>query len=234
MQTWNVTITGADDDVDPKTLADLSREFPFVEWGLLFSYDRMGLERYPSRAWRDRLRAEQRGTPGLRLSAHLCGTLAKLVMGGEVLFAEPGFSRIQLNGFMPDSCARLRLHQGQEIILQVQAEAGLQQAVDFAQFAQRSTGTNSFSLLFDPSGGRGVESFSYPPVPLGLRMGYAGGIGPSNVLRVLGDIIASNGICDGLPWIDMESGIRTDKAFDLAKVRSVLEQVAKVNKQVRP
>lgn len=39
---WTVTITGADDDVDPSALEDLSDEFPFVEWGILRSAKREG------------------------------------------------------------------------------------------------------------------------------------------------------------------------------------------------
>lgn len=61
-------------------------------------------------------------------------------------------------------------------------------------------------------------------------MGYAGGIGPDNVLEVLGDILLANGIMDRPTWIDMETGVRDEHdRFDLARVQRVLEQVAKVN-----
>ena len=43
-----VTITGADDRVDPWELARLSEEFPHVEWGVLISTGRAGTPRYPS------------------------------------------------------------------------------------------------------------------------------------------------------------------------------------------
>ena len=56
-----------------------------------------------------------------------------------------------------------------------------------------------------------------------VRMGYAGGIGPDNVVDVLRDIGPVRPT-----WIDMESGVRTGDKFDLAKVRRVLEQVAMV------
>ena len=32
-----VTITGADDSIQPSQLLDLQKEFPFVEWGILLS-----------------------------------------------------------------------------------------------------------------------------------------------------------------------------------------------------
>ena len=50
-----VTITGADDAVDPGALVALSAEFPFVEWGILFSKSREGEARYPSAEWAARI-----------------------------------------------------------------------------------------------------------------------------------------------------------------------------------
>lgn len=35
-----ITITGADDLVDLRALAELSEEYPFVEWGLLLASER--------------------------------------------------------------------------------------------------------------------------------------------------------------------------------------------------
>jgi hypothetical protein len=46
-----VTLTGADDDVDPQQLAEISQEYPFVEWGILFSQSKSGVERYSSIDW---------------------------------------------------------------------------------------------------------------------------------------------------------------------------------------
>jgi phosphoribosylanthranilate isomerase len=60
-------------------------------------------------------------------------------------------------------------------------------------------------------------------VPDGLRFGFAGGIGPDNVKRVIREISAK---VDAPFWIDMESGVRTDDRFDLNKVRRVLETAA--------
>lgn len=46
-----VSITGADDSVNPKDLVELSEEFPFVEWAILLSKSRMRSNRYPSLNW---------------------------------------------------------------------------------------------------------------------------------------------------------------------------------------
>lgn len=46
-----VTITGADDNTNHSDMINISKDFPFVEWGILFSSSRQGSERYPSIEW---------------------------------------------------------------------------------------------------------------------------------------------------------------------------------------
>jgi hypothetical protein len=50
-----VTFTGADHSVDPQDPIDLSKEYPQVEWGILFSKRHQGMKRFPSIAWLDSL-----------------------------------------------------------------------------------------------------------------------------------------------------------------------------------
>lgn len=216
-----VTITGADDLVDPADLAALSAEFPFVEWGILFSAKRVGTSRYPSTDWTRRLKHVAR--PAMHLSAHLCGRYVHALSAGAAeviyLFKESPFSRIQLNGFTGslDTLRGVAEGHAAEFIIQVGQESNL------SAWAHADTPSIRVSALFDPSGGRGIEAFRWPrPVP-GLRLGYAGGIKPSNVLDVLRDI----GPVEQDFWIDMESGVRTnDDRLDLGLVREVLEKTA--------
>lgn len=225
---WTVTITGADDDVDPSALEDLSREFPFVEWGILRSSKREGTPRYPSRKWVRGL-----GDKLSRLSIHLCGEESRQAQLGLVdtwYDTYPTiFTRIQINGYkLADGPiglkrASTKLVYGETFILPFNDEAlALPVACDAAVLP-------GGEVLFDPSGGRGVEPFRWATAPapvrgvVDVRMGYAGGIGPDNVVDVLRDIGPVRPT-----WIDMESGVRTGDKFDLAKVRRVLEQVAMV------
>ena len=56
MQIKYVTLTGADESVEPMDLALLSDKYTFVEWGILFSQTRQGIEpRYPSYEWIEKL-----------------------------------------------------------------------------------------------------------------------------------------------------------------------------------
>jgi hypothetical protein len=204
-----VTITGADDRDDPSELRRIGEEFPFVEWAFLWSPKREGSSRYPSQAW------IEKAQDGLTFATHLCGMAARDAMAGKRMPAFAGGGRIQINGYVQGRGSSLADRWGNlRFILQCQREDTLQQC------ANDSLGMPGASVLFDPSGGRGFEPMRWPPTPCGCSLGFAGGIGPDNVLEVIGDI----GPRDPY-WIDMESGVRTDDRLDLSKVRRVLTQV---------
>lgn len=213
-----VTITGADDEVDPFALWQLSREFPFVEWGILRSQSSAGQPRYPTDKWRAQL------SHGIGLSSHLCGVFARNVLAGSAIGSVLGdsrFQRLQVNGYVAPSPGLIEVANcwtGVEFILQVRNEASLAAAAKDVTRIHHRRG----SLLFDPSGGRGEHPSAWPLPPEGLPMGYAGGITPDNVVET----IESIGHIAAPFWIDMESGVRTDDRFDLAKVRRVLELCA--------
>jgi N-(5'phosphoribosyl)anthranilate (PRA) isomerase len=221
----SVTITGADDRVDPSALAQLSYEFPFVEWGILLSASRRGTARYPSYEWVALLCELP-----LRRSAHLCGSAARATAEGILLSGIPsGFDRVQVNGYESRYVPGLKslVESGvmtEKLILQCRHENALQQCANDARDIGRA------SVLFDPSGGKGLEPFSWPRAPHGAAIGYAGGINIANVEQVVHDISAANGHLVPSYWIDMESGVRDeDDDLDLDLVREVLEKVAQIN-----
>src|ERR1700687_4115552 len=125
-----VTITGADDRTDPAELARLSERYPFVEWVILISEDESGAPRHPGPAWRQRLAEVAAG--GLRLSAHLEGSLSRNAMlePSDAFFTGPYhaeiFKRIQLNGFSPVAkrarCPVIKRHPTHAFIFQVESE----------------------------------------------------------------------------------------------------------------
>lgn len=220
MALTRVTITGADDRVDPAALAALSWDFPFVEWGILFSRSREGSSRYPGQEWRARLFDTWSRPSGwnMKLAAHFCGSIARSFLAGDDAPLDDlsaHYRRLQLNGWGPGArFPDLALRDDREFVLQVRSAEHLQEATNAAAAV-----TASVSALWDCSGGRGVEPSDWPAAPDGLRIGYAGGIGPDNVT----DVLRTLGFERGDYWIDMESGVRTDDRFDLDKVRKVLE-----------
>ena len=230
-----VAIAGADDKVKPEDLFALSVEFPFVEWGILLSQGRAGGTRYPRFKWISDFLAALPDRPSVQPAVHLCGSVARMWMRGQVIVPtsigaelQTGRLRIQINGFdssvVGENVLALRdlvSKYGSEHILQVRAEDQINDAAATARVLGHGT-----SLLWDPSGGRGVAAPVWPTPPTGLRMGYAGGIKPENVVEVIAAIDASVGATTPY-WIDMESGVRdTNDRFDLGRVRAVLEAAA--------
>jgi len=221
-----VTITGADDDVAPEVMLRLAREFPRLEWGILLSASRAGTCRYPSIEWIRRVRGL--GPSGLPLSAHMCGSYARALMGLKaavpVEFASGFGQRTQVNGYELGRASALPIVRRSrfEYILQARDEA---MVTGCAVDARARAPFVRCSILFDPSGGTGSRATKWPPAPNAVRTGYAGGISPANAAAVLGELREVHG--GRLPaWIDMESGVRDARdRLDLAAVREVLEAV---------
>jgi hypothetical protein len=226
-----VTITGADDSIEPSTLVNISREFPFVEWGILFSARHQGSPRYPSIQWVDDLASEFIATDlgSLNLSAHLCGRWVRdIVIDGLMPLGRVDplniFRRAQLNfhGQYHRAHSSLRRNLAQDHRCWILQDDGANDAT-----------INGICLgeciypLFDRSGGAGVLPGEWPAPPVWASYyGYAGGLGPDNLADELQRIAAA--ARETRIWIDMESRVRSDDdtRFDLAKVRRCLEIAA--------
>ena len=238
MKLVNVTLTGADSSVDPNDLAEISREYPFVEWGILFSKSKVGQPRYPTIEWVEKLaevvRREASKLILMSLSAHLCGSLVEDAINGNISFInEPYadiFEKIQLNMGkkvkqaieckpLIEAVKKITSH---EIIF-----GGDYSLVDDCDVLWQ----NCISPLFDASGGRGLEAKDWKkPLKssLGIRIlhGYAGGIGPDNVveeLKKLKYVVDDSNFPNSFIWIDMETKIRNNDVFDLEKCRQALK-----------
>lgn len=199
-----LTVTGADDQTDRARMVSLSARYP-VEWGILVS-GRHGRARYPSVA-----SIEQFCGLVLRRSLHLCGPRSYEIFQRKAWEPEryKAFDRVQVNargydlGLMQDFAATI----GKPVIIQIRGA-----------FPEPRIGLH---YLFDQSGGRGVTTDVWPaPCAGGVAPhGFAGGLGPDNILEVLGRVPM------GPYWLDMESAVRTDDVFDLNKVEAVCRAV---------
>ena len=241
-----VTFTGADDSVDPNDLLALSREYPFIEWGVLFSQKWQGSARYPSLGWLRRLsKANLQG--GLPIAAHLCGQWVRdLVLDGNFSWKRTTYSwlwsdisRFQLNfrGQFQQSHPDFRdaiVHHaevfGKSFILQCDGpqDAAVRALVDATVFPEgfcRASG-ECVCPLFDRSGGKGLTPLVWPDAWPGVYCGYAGGLGPDTIADQLTAIEAA--APTATIWVDMERHVRSadDTVFDLTKVRRVLDVVS--------
>lgn len=181
-----VTITGADDDVDPEILRHLWKLYPFVEWGLLMSQKRRGSLRYASAMWLNH--CYQLFPDGLGLAWHLCGAFSQ-----EAMLDSPNWNsfdavrRVQLNGFpgQDPKCisSLLKRFPETEFIAQVRDTARANLASALAKESK------NLVALCDSSGGEGIKPKSWNPIE-GVRMGYAGGIDPHNIREVIQEILS--------------------------------------------
>ena len=91
-------------------------------------------------------------------------------------------------------------------------------------------------MLVDESKGTGVTAKSWPTPPPNYEIGYAGGIGPSNIHKVLQDVIEAG--CGRHIWIDMESSLRSTKngkdVFDLDKCFEVVKATCEAGLMSHP
>jgi hypothetical protein len=221
MSCWRVTLTGADDLVDPDDLYVIGEKYPMVEWGFLLSDNKVGTPRYPS--WGQLMKFLSWGYPSMSL--HLCGRLAK-----DALF-EPRRThivpdgRVQINGYTPDSIPFPTRIYNHPVILQVSTIPALKSAENLILVYGGDDSTNPFRILWDISGGKGIpiDTVTLPEFRYPNLTGYAGGITPENVTSILTGILK-----DSPPtWIDMETGIRdSSNNFSLDRCIEVLDKVA--------
>ncbi len=223
-----VTITGIDKHTSISKLQDLQAEFPFVEWGVLMSESKEGLDnRYPSLDHIEKLRHRQ-----LNLSGHLGGAWARDVAEGGYKFIKERnqlllmFNRIQLNiSNILNHADSAELKNGVDSF--IHPRIIIQIGKNGTWGNQLKPIINKVDILFDGSGGRGTvpEFWPYPLLAYDTTVrlrncGYAGGLNIGNLEEQIQRIKV---VSMGMPiWIDTESGVRTDEVLDLDKVRQFL------------
>lgn len=227
-----VTLTGADASVDPENLATLSQEFPFVEWGILIGSG-VG-NRFPPIDWiRDLIEVKLASSQRLNLSLHICGSHLRKIANGRSDLMDvigPGllsFDRCQLNwhgerqGNISENILSAFCNLtpwAPQIIFQL----------DGVNDHLTSSAARRFSVagLHDVSHGAGVVPDKWAHAFSDFQCGWAGGLGPENVVAELEKIEAV--AFRAMPyWIDMETKLRSngDDYFCLEKCRRVLEVV---------
>lgn len=225
-----VTITGADRDVYPQELADLSQEFPFVEWGILASRKQIDSPRFPGVSWMIELARVKQSYKELHLSLHLCGAYVKEFFKGDFRFESELpinlFERIQLNTHGEPHEWRgilvadfIKKNPNHEFIFQYDNVN-----TDLLESVVQFFNVKNVAALYDLSHGAGLLPSEWPKPLDYCKVGYAGGLGPRNLKDQIKKIEAVVG--DREIWIDMETHVRTMEKFDIDKVRQCLEIVS--------
>jgi len=236
-----LTLTGADDKIDPLALAKLSDQYPFIEWAILISDQREGTSRYPTKEWRNEF---YKALPNSNKAAHLCGkeVLSRLVAEDAQLTAELNeYQRVQLNfnaKHMDESILKGLIRCTASGIYHHNSGVGTQFITQYNESNQDITllfnhanrnNPDIHGILFDASGGLGKSPDAWPKPFTNKLCGYAGGLGPDNIVDELNNIRTTVGTQFGAEhtnlWIDMESKLRTNEDFDLAKAHEVAAKV---------
>lgn len=204
-----LTFTG----VDQNTNLD---ELPLgVEIGVLFTWHTEGRPRYPSRSACSRILARLSSTHATAL--HVCGVKArKALLNYALPDLTHNVSRIQVNGFIfeEEIDGLCSLYSDHEIITQYQGGL-LQEGLEAI--------SSNHSLLVDSSGGTGVLPEEWVRPNTRKTVGFAGGIGPDNIVEVLEDL---KEVASGDWWIDMESSLRDERDwFNCDAAKSVLNAI---------
>lgn len=230
-----VTVTGADDSVNPGDLISLQQEYPFAEFGILLSRKAMDHTRFPSYKW---LKDLAHRYQGLKLAGHFCGSWVKemyatgtlpddLINEYSDILMIP-FQRYQFNthGYKHPSSQEnvdslLRGFEGAKLIFQY--DEVNKHLLEFAKASNRG----NISALFDLSHGAGVLPETWPKPLDGVYCGYAGGLSPDNVAENLAKIEPLVG--NRRIWIDAETHLYSNNGqqFDLEKVRNFLHNASK-------
>lgn len=219
-----VTFTGVDHKTDLDRLLDLSEEYPLIEWGVLLGSK--DTPRYPSMAFIGDL-IDDYWLGSMPFALHLCGKFAKTWVSESGPLSEDREDLVELTKFFDRIQLNLSFPEDFDIGSVRRAIETNEHPAVITQFNPKLTptlvGLDNHCVLFDASGGRGVSAVDWPLALETQPNGYAGGLGPDNIILELPRIHAAS---LGHPyWIDMETKVRTDDWLDLDKCVSVMKAV---------
>ena len=236
MNITKITLTGADNTTSQAELLSLVQQFPFVEFGILFSEKRIGEPRYPTSDWLKCLSHLNNANQNkIKLSAHLChGFSHDVTVNGNISFMETlaeSFGRIQLNFRDNDD---VNIHVLNERLFEFHARCPETKVIiqhnhnnlQICNKLYKSQGNyNYIQFLFDASEGKGKTPERWPNPVWNADYGYAGGLATignnfSEQLEAINEAAGNSSI-----WLDMESGVRGNMdEFNLSKAASILEK----------
>jgi hypothetical protein len=239
MSVTKITMTGVDEHTDFHQLVALSNANPNVEWGFLYSPKLQGEHgRFPSTYFLKKTLAL--APSSVQIALHICGKGVD-----DLLTEEPEVTnlveklavrsgRLQLNFNHRKRPVDLQAlatfiadHPTLPVITQIH---GGNLEVQPELFKILGFAPANHEMLFDASGGRGQVATILEAPRYGIHCGYAGGIGPENIVERVTAINAIVGDLD--TWVDMESSLRTTTDgtdwFDMQKCQATLTALKEI------
>jgi hypothetical protein len=245
-----VTVTGADDSVNPKELIAIAKEFPFVEFGILVSKRSTGQPRFPSYPWIENFSKDVLDSRlDINVSGHLCGSWVNEAFLGRWISLDlpKDFSHVVKRWQLNTHGGKVRCIISSFMNI-IKAVNSVNQQIIF-QYDEANTDliveaikhNLNVSALYDLSHGAGLLPNEWKmPVDLDgnflsnkIPLGFAGGMSPENVNEEIEKIcnnlqnyLITNSILSSQEiWIDAETKLRSisDSFFDLDKVVKFLE-----------
>lgn len=228
MKIHTLTATGVDEKTNLNNLQSISEEFPFMEWGVLFSSNPSS-NRYPQKQFiQDNI---VNLSSHINFAAHLCGNVVNLFIerNKEFLDLLSHFKRVQINV----ATKNMTKTKQDKLFQAIEAHEGnliLQENLSNHDFNEKLRQFSHVSYLFDSSGGKGISPNTWPKYLDNLYCGYAGGLSCANLNQEINNIeqVAKNNHV----WLDMEGQIRDfDDYFDLHKIKLAAHIVSEYQKQ---
>lgn len=223
------TFTGVDEKSSLEQISNLSQAYPFVEWGVLLSTSEnspLGKNRYPSIDWLNENLPKLKNiadTYGSSIALHVCGKETKELLAQTensiALKLLPFVNRIQINFFYKEP----QIEQLENLCKNFPHITFITQHNNKNFDLYKKVFSTNHQVLFDQSGGKGIETKEWESPLENKICGYAGGLGPNNISE---QFVSIQNITDRPFWIDMEGKIRTHDLLDLELCRKVLLEVS--------
>lgn len=233
-----VSFVGVDTKTDIQDIIDFRENFPVIpkrkyEFSVLFSETKSLTKdmRYPDYDFCSHFLGYMAGRSVLA-SIHLCGSVIDKYLAEDPKIIDLCLhaSRIQLNLNIANyndydklSSDLIRMVDKHEHHLILQQNKTKEKFMNCFLNKTNIT-TEQVSLLYDSSGGFGREITTVNPPDIDHFTGYAGGLKPSNVTKVINLIEAAN-TNDMSYYIDMESGVRSNNLFSVDLCKQVVNNI---------
>lgn len=215
-----LALAGVDVKTNLTHLQELLEQYPFLEVGVLYTFDPEGRKRYPDLDFVARVTDLLKD----RCAIHVCGgrALDQLLLDKIEHLIHPGM-RIQINGCRVMEMAEYACQKFSDHFVITQYNHKNQSHLDIK--------ATNHHLLIDNSCGTGTHPDAWPAMTLAVTekfVGFAGGLKSSNLngsIRTFNMLRGADNY-----WVDMESALRNnedDFSLHLVEYYCKLLQLAK-------